>query len=130
MILCLPFVIDTCLLVLKLCNHALWCRSTFPHYLLSFPPVLLMPHSLIHPLQVSFCLRFFLCQAFLSRARICCLLFHSHQLPHMGPSKWIWSIPTSLHLTMRLLFTATGFEVERRVLPLEHTITLEEWERI
>ncbi len=129
MILCLPFVIDMCLFVLKL--FVIMHFDVSPPFLylwaFVFPPFPFMPRSVIHPLQVSFCLCFFLCQAFLSRAGICCLVFHSHQLPHMGSIKWIWSIPTSLHLTLSLLFTATGFEVEGRILPLEHTITLEEW---
>lgn len=49
-----------------------------------FLPFLFMPHSVIHPLQVSFCLCFFLCQAFLSRAWICCLVFSFPQASAHG----------------------------------------------
>lgn len=121
MILCLPLVTDMCLCCIETrYNHVLWCvASPFPtpssFCLFSLP----VYASFCNPsiIQVSFCLCFFLCQVLLSRAWICGLVFPSHKLLHIGPTKWIWRIPTSQYLT--LLFTATVFEVEGTVLPLE-----------
>ncbi len=87
-----------------------------------------MPRSVIHPLQVSFCLLFL-------------------PLPSIPLESWDLLLgfsfpPASAHGSFQIdlkyshfstpdlefLFTATGSEVEGRVLPLEHT--LEEWKII